>query len=344
MNDEKKFIAVLIASVVLILGSAIKSHASLIDGFEYEDNRALWDIWKNASWSPSGAFTLSSNNNHTPKGSKSIKVGTNGNRQILYTICKNGKAGSAIFWFYDSIDSTNNSKGACVGLKDVKSKYYWRIGVGGGKDNQMVYQFSDKGNWHKTKVVRKKGWRKFEFSIGKTAGNENQSQVKLFIDGVEIWEHIYKDNKPKIFNTAFIQTTKGNKNLPFYVDDFFTSLKFVVSANNSVEKTKKEKTMKSLKFISSVNPPKWFPFPIPLDDYDTNKSMMDFSFLLDAPAGKHGFVQVKNGHFVFEDGTPARFFGLNIHSAKGLHLSHRESDAVAKDWHHLVVILFVSIQ
>lgn len=43
-----------------------------------------------------------------------------------------------------------------------------------------------------------------------------------------------------------------------------------------------------------------------------NTGAMDFSDLCDAPAGKHGFVQVKNGHFYFEDGTRARFMGFNF--------------------------------
>jgi hypothetical protein len=42
-------------------------------------------------------------------------------------------------------------------------------------------------------------------------------------------------------------------------------------------------------------------------------SLADFSFLLDAPAGKHGFLTVRpDGHFYFQDGTRARFFGINI--------------------------------
>lgn len=43
-----------------------------------------------------------------------------------------------------------------------------------------------------------------------------------------------------------------------------------------------------------------------------NTGAMDFSHLLDAPAGKHGFVKVKNGHFYFEDGTRAKFAGFNF--------------------------------
>jgi hypothetical protein len=33
---------------------------------------------------------------------------------------------------------------------------------------------------------------------------------------------------------------------------------------------------------------------------------------LDAPAGKHGFLQMDGGRFVFEDGTPVKFWGINI--------------------------------
>jgi len=39
---------------------------------------------------------------------------------------------------------------------------------------------------------------------------------------------------------------------------------------------------------------------------------IDFSYLLDAPAGKHGFVKVKDGHFYFENGIRIRFFGVNL--------------------------------
>lgn len=63
----------------------------------------------------------------------------------------------------------------------------------------------------------------------------------------------------------------------------------------------------------------WFPYWFPADpskapDYmgipaSTFNAGKD---VLDAPAGKHGFVQVKDGHFYFEDGTRARFWGTNL--------------------------------
>ena len=41
-------------------------------------------------------------------------------------------------------------------------------------------------------------------------------------------------------------------------------------------------------------------------------SPVDVSFLLDAPAGKHGFVKVANAHLVTGDGKRIRFWGVNI--------------------------------
>ena len=45
---------------------------------------------------------------------------------------------------------------------------------------------------------------------------------------------------------------------------------------------------------------------IAVDKATPNVGALDFSHLLDAPAGKHGHVTVKDGHFYFEDGTRAR--------------------------------------
>lgn len=49
----------------------------------------------------------------------------------------------------------------------------------------------------------------------------------------------------------------------------------------------------------------WVPFSL-----DWDKAPVDLSFLLDPPAGKHGFLGIKNNRFVFEDGTEIRFWGI----------------------------------
>lgn len=57
----------------------------------------------------------------------------------------------------------------------------------------------------------------------------------------------------------------------------------------------------------------WKPVKVPRSVLP--ESALDFSFLADAPAGKHGFLTVRNGKFVFEKnpGQPARFYGTNLY-------------------------------
>ena len=56
---------------------------------------------------------------------------------------------------------------------------------------------------------------------------------------------------------------------------------------------------------------KWIPWPSYYDD-----APLDLRFVYDdAPAGKHGFCKVKGSSLVFEDGTPARFWGTNFNGA-----------------------------
>lgn len=58
------------------------------------------------------------------------------------------------------------------------------------------------------------------------------------------------------------------------------------------------------------NPNSWFEFK-PTDFKPGSLNMTDW---LDKPAGKHGFLQIKGKDFVFEDGTPVKFWGANIAS------------------------------
>jgi hypothetical protein len=53
-------------------------------------------------------------------------------------------------------------------------------------------------------------------------------------------------------------------------------------------------------------------FPIAPSPTIVEKSALDASKLLDAPAGKHGFVTVKDGRLTFAKGGRARFFGVSL--------------------------------
>ena len=57
--------------------------------------------------------------------------------------------------------------------------------------------------------------------------------------------------------------------------------------------------------------PKYIPFPAYADF-----APIDISYLFEAerPAGKHGFLKAQGDRFVFEDGTPVRFWGANLNS------------------------------
>lgn len=55
----------------------------------------------------------------------------------------------------------------------------------------------------------------------------------------------------------------------------------------------------------------WYENVLP-DEEKVKGSAIDFSGYLDAPAGKHGRLTKDGEDFVFEDGTPARFWGADI--------------------------------
>lgn len=55
----------------------------------------------------------------------------------------------------------------------------------------------------------------------------------------------------------------------------------------------------------------WQPFSFP-SKLDQSSIYNIGKLVLDAPAGKHGFCKVKDGHFYFEDGTRAKFWGTNL--------------------------------
>ncbi len=57
------------------------------------------------------------------------------------------------------------------------------------------------------------------------------------------------------------------------------------------------------------------------------KDALDFSFLLDAPAGKHGFAKLRDGHF-YIGGKRTRFYGFNIPFAN-LYLPKEDSELIA---------------
>ncbi len=61
---------------------------------------------------------------------------------------------------------------------------------------------------------------------------------------------------------------------------------------------------------------------IVIDPARAPQGAVDFRYLLDAPAGKHGFAQNKGGKLTFQDGTRAKFVGFNISGGGGMPKRH----------------------
>ncbi len=70
----------------------------------------------------------------------------------------------------------------------------------------------------------------------------------------------------------------------------------------------------------------WYSFTIPYDDKSDNIINVGKT-LLDAPAGKYGFIKTERGHF-FYNGTRMRFWGVNL-SVEANFPSHREAEKIA---------------
>ena len=68
--------------------------------------------------------------------------------------------------------------------------------------------------------------------------------------------------------------------------------------------------------VGSVHAADLVPFPV--NWKATAPSPVDLSGLLDAPAGRAGFVTAKDGHFVKPDGSRLRFWGINATGAGAL--------------------------
>jgi len=58
--------------------------------------------------------------------------------------------------------------------------------------------------------------------------------------------------------------------------------------------------------------------PFTIDWRDNSESLVNLSFLLEAPAGKDGFIRSENGHFVKPNGERFRIWGINFTAASCL--------------------------
>ncbi len=111
----------------------------------------------------------------------------------------------------------------------------------------------------------------------------------------------WKNPRPDQVIQSILFKSRGNMPVP---------LLFAITASDkelpvSPDSPKPEKTFQT-------DTSEWIPFES--SDASPVSTAIDMSFLLDAPAGKHGKVKVDGGKLVFEDGTPARFWGMKFNN------------------------------
>ncbi|HPM80608.1 MAG TPA: carbohydrate binding domain-containing protein [Candidatus Anammoximicrobium sp.] len=88
---------------------------------------------------------------------------------------------------------------------------------------------------------------------------------------------------------------------------------------------------------SDIDGEPWVPFHLPWES--PTGAVADARFLLDAPAGKHGPLVVRDGHFYFQNGKRVKFWGVNL-SGEGClpppEVAPRVADRLAKFGFNLV--------
>lgn len=151
-------------------------------------------------------------------------------------------------------------------------------------------------------------------------------QINLFTDGAmnvtfakissESWVDVeIAIDLSKLTFTTKVAGSVTHKNEP--INAFLNPSQFTVRLKQVINSEKfgywddVKITSKTALSIEESSEEDWFAWTIP-DEAKAKGTAIDASFLLEKPAGKHGFVKIEGDEFVFEDGTEARFWGTNV--------------------------------
>lgn len=119
----------------------------------------------------------------------------------------------------------------------------------------------------------------------------------ISLSGSNDWKRYYKQyGIPEGVDKVNLIMALGNAKGTVWFDDI--SLIFMDKDKNHLKAKVKERP---------TDYGRWYPLNPKIET--TGSHYVNWSSLLDAPAGKHGFLTTKNDKFIFEDGTPAKFFG-----------------------------------
>jgi hypothetical protein len=163
------------------------------------------------------------------------------------------------------------------------------------------------GGWIKTDNVLKgkEDWEtariSVEFTDGQGALVGGYPPVTGSALGTQEWKNCSMEySVPQGAQSIKVQAALGNALGTAYFDDI--SL-LIYDKNNKL-------LGNSGSLSGPMDEGEWY--PLEQNNTASGGHYVDWSSLLDAPAGKHGFLTVKNGRFFFKDGTPAKFWGTNL--------------------------------
>lgn len=184
-----------------------------------------------------------------------------------------------------------------------------------------------------TATVEIKGWMKTEnvikganswevARIGVEFLDDNGAMVGGYLpvvgsgDGTSDWQLLENTyDVPEGASKVKVQLALGNCTGAAYFDDIELYLKNSSGSNISA--------------LATTGPADWGTwYTIPTEVQKTGSHYVDWSSLLDAPAGKHGFIKTDKSNLVFADGSPVRFWGTNL-VANNCFLEKKQVDSLA---------------
>ncbi|MBR0458985.1 MAG: hypothetical protein IJJ26_07095 [Victivallales bacterium] len=145
-------------------------------------------------------------------------------------------------------------------------------------------------------------------------------------NAIPIWESQNSHGSIGLFYSKFKLENKPISTLQFELDDPETQW-MVVAATLSPDDQNLSAISKAFYYVPGKE---WAELDAP--QAIQKDSPLDFSGMLDAPAGKHGWLKVgEDGHFFFEKqpGKPVRFIGTNL-CFKANYLSHEQAEQLAE--------------
>ncbi len=213
---------------------------------------------------------------------------------------------------FDIIDPTRNNGRSCVVLRGKKRPYL--------PESVTVKSGGAKGRWlyllnavaWEPREARRIGTVEVQYTDGKSAtfplvsgvDTANFKMPRLIPNAAIAWRDNNDNTKIGLYVTRFPLSGEKIESLTFRSTG--VAVWMIVGATLSDDEIATEGPL-----VMQANRD-WVPIQNVRDIVPG--SVIDFSFLLDKPAGKYGFIRNVNGEFQFEKypGKQARFFGANI--------------------------------